>query len=95
MPQKMHDWTLRALNIDWGDGVARVEFDSPTGQAVLKAHGLQNLRLPKAEPWGPSVSVNKAEGPLELDGGLVRFAIEMQTGDLIEIVARSFELPAW
>ena len=94
MPPQVHDWTLRAVNVDWGEGVARVVFDSPTGRNHLRAHGLRNLHIPRAESWGPSVSVNEAQGPLEFEGGLVRFLIEMQSGDLIEIVARSFDLSA-
>ena len=93
MPLQMHDWTLRALNVDWGEGVACVEFDAPTGRSVLRAHGLQNLHIPRTESWAPSVSVNEARGPVGIEGGLVRFSIEMQTGDIIEIVARSFDLP--
>jgi hypothetical protein len=94
MTQQMHDWTLRAVNVDCGAGVVRVEFDAPKGRALLQAHGLHNLHIPRAESWGPSVSVNEAQGPLEVEGGLFRFSIEMQSGDLIEIVAHSFDLPA-
>ncbi len=93
MPLQMHDWTLRALNVDWGEGVASVEFGAPTGRSVLRAHGLHNLHIPRTESWGPSVSVNEAWGPVGIEGGLVRFSIEMQTGDVIELVARSFDLP--
>jgi hypothetical protein len=94
MPLQMHDWTLRVVNVDWGVGVVRVEFDAPTGRTVLQAHGLQDLHMPRTESWGPSVSVNEARGPVGLEGGLVRLSIEMQTGDVIEIVARSFDLPS-
>jgi hypothetical protein len=90
----MHDWTRRAVSVDWGNGVACVEFDTPTVRALLQAHGLQSLHIPRAEPWGASVSVNETHGPTEPEGGVVRFSIQMQSGDLIELVSRSFDIPA-
>ena len=93
MTQRMHDWTLRAVTVDCGAGVARLDFDAPGGRALLQAHGLHDLHIPRAESWGPSVSVSEARGPLEIDGGLLRFSIEMQSGDIVVIVARSFDIP--
>jgi hypothetical protein len=90
----MHDWTLLSVNVNWAEGSVSVAFDAPTGSAFLKANDLHDLRIPRVRNWGPSVSVYEAFGPSALDEGLTRFSIEMQTGDRIEIVARSFELPA-
>ena len=60
---------------------------------MLTAQGLVNIHVPKSEPWGRSVSVNEIRGPLKFDSELQKLTIEMQSGDCIEIVARSICLP--
>jgi hypothetical protein len=89
----MHDWTLRSLEVDWGAGEVRLCVDSPSGQTGVRAIDLYELRVPRAQAWGPSVSINSVDGPSPQEDGRVRVAIEMQSGDLIEIVARSIEMP--
>jgi hypothetical protein len=93
MPQQMHDWTLLSVHVNWGRGVVFLEFDTPTGPSSLQADGLHDLHVPRAESWGASVSVLAAYGPSVRDDGLATLSIEMQTGDRIEIVAHSFDLP--
>jgi len=86
-----------SVSVDWKAGMARLEFMPFGGGNVPKhivAKGLSDLRLPRKQPWGPSVSVNSCEGPVEIDGAY-RLSIEMQTGDQIEIVAARFEMPAF
>jgi hypothetical protein len=89
----MHDWTLRSLKVDWETGEVRLCVDSPSGHTSVRAFDLYDLRVPRAQAWGPSVSVNKVDGPSPQEGGRVHLAIEMQSGDLIQIVARSIEMP--
>jgi hypothetical protein len=89
----MHDWTLLSLEVDWGTGEVRLGVVSPSGQACIRAFDLYELRVPRARAWGPSVSINAVEGPSPQEDGWLRLAIEMQSGDLIEIVARSIEMP--
>jgi len=45
------------------------------------------------QPWGPSVSINKCDGPVAQESGGFRLVIEMQSGDEIELVARQFDMP--
>ena len=89
----MHDWTLLSLEVDWGDGEVRLCIKSPSGLTSIRAFDLYELRVPRARTWGPSVSINAVDGPSPQEDGRVRLAIEMQSGDLIEIVARSIEMP--
>lgn len=90
----MHDWSLLSLAVDWGTGEVQLSVQSPAGQSSIRALDLHELHVPRARAWGPSVSINTVDGPTPREDGLVRLAIEMQSGDLIEIVARSFEMPA-
>lgn len=60
---------------------------------VGPAFDLFELRVPRTQTWGSSVSINGVDGPSPQEEGRVRVAIEMQSGDLIEIVARSIEMP--
>jgi hypothetical protein len=89
----MHDWTLQSLIVDWGNGEVRVSIRAPDGQTDLRAAGLQELRIPRAQLWGQSSSINTVEGPIPLQNGLSCLKIEMQSGDQIEIVAGYFEMP--
>jgi hypothetical protein len=46
------------------------------------------------QEWGPSVSVNRVVGPTEYGDGLSHLALRMSSGDVIEVVAKVFDLPA-
>lgn len=90
----MHDWTLLTLTIDWMKGEAMITFKNCQSQEVfLIAEGLSDFRVPKREEWGKSVSVNEVEGPKALQNGKFYFSIEMQSGDKIELEARTISLP--
>lgn len=90
----MHDWTLLTIMVDWLDSTVRIAFRNRKSQEVfLMAEGLTNLRVPKREEWGGSVSVNEVDGPKVLQNGSLYFSIQMQSGDKIEMEARSISLP--
>jgi hypothetical protein len=59
----------------------------------LSATGIRKLRLPREFPWGFSDWISGIDGPNQISGGLLILKIEMQSGDVIEIVAEKFELP--
>jgi hypothetical protein len=88
----MHDWTLLSVSIDWDQGQARFDLRSPSGPRYILASEFLNLIVPRARPWGPSVSINTHVGPTAGKDGYLRLAIEMQSGDRIEIVARQIEI---
>jgi hypothetical protein len=90
----MHDWTFVALMVDWLNGVVTFTFkNSSSTEVFLVAEGLADLKVPKREDWGESVSVNEVKGPMVLENGNSYLAIEIQSGDKIELEARSISLP--
>jgi len=88
----MDDWTLESIHFDWASAVAELRLKSPRGQETITARGVHDIKTPHLSPWGPSVSVNTADGPKLVDGGLQYLNIEMQSGDVIEVSAPSFTL---
>ena len=90
---KMHDWSLLSVAVGWKTGEIEIGLSAPGGPTSIRAEGLQDLRIPRAYPWGPSISINEVRGPTAQPDGLARVEIEMQSGDLIEIIARSFRMP--
>lgn len=90
----MHDWTLVSLVIDWFKGMLTITFrNSNSDEVSLLAHGLADLKIPKKEEWGESVSVNEVEGLIILENGNHYLVIEMQSGDKIELEAKFISLP--
>jgi hypothetical protein len=89
----MHDWSFLSLLVSWRSGELEIGLQSPSGPASVCAQGLRDLRLPRERSWGPSVSVNAVRGPSVRPDGLSQLSIEMQTGDVIEIVAEAFSMP--
>ena len=90
----MHDWTLVSILFEWKS--ARVILAFRTGGSKsekLMAHGVSELHVPRLSDWGPSVSVNKVAGPSDNASGRRELEIEMQSGDHIQIVAKSFDFP--
>lgn len=90
----MHDWTLLALMVDWVSGSVTISFRNCQSQEVfLMAEGLSDLRIPRREEWGRSVSINEVDGPVVLQNGNYYLSIEIQSGDKIEIEAKSISFP--
>jgi hypothetical protein len=89
----MHDWSLLSLTVDWEIGDACIVVRSPSGHASIRASELRELHVPRHRPWGPSASINIVTGPLQGPDGHASLIIEMQSGDQIQIVARSIEMP--
>lgn len=88
----MHDWTLLSLRIDWESGEVLIVIRGPKGEDKIRASGALEIHVPRALPWGPSVSINAVTGPTVLENGLSSLDIEMQSGDTIKIVARFFNM---
>ena len=91
----MHDWTLMRIRLDWESGLLTIELRNPKSELVeLTANGLKSVLVPRREEWGPSISINKVEGPDSGENGEMRLRIQMQSGDTIELVAKHILLPA-
>lgn len=85
-----HDWTLIGLSVNWQIGELQIEMlDDASDRRIWIGNDLVSLVLPRQHPWGPSVSINKVEVTTG-DGVTARF--EMQSGDVIECVVKSFNL---
>jgi len=90
----MHDWILVSLKIDWLQGAIRITLRNNRSEDVfLVAEGFVDLKVPKREDWSKSVSINEVEGPSELDNGNFYLVIEIQSGDKIELEAKTIYLP--
>lgn len=90
----MHDWGLRSVLFDWETGRVTLSLRWDGSDKVLVASGVTDLHVPQLKGWGPSVYVLGVIGPAAtIDGGQQALEIEMQTGDVIRIVAASFEIP--
>jgi hypothetical protein len=89
---KLHDATLEKVEINWSAATATVSitmhWEEKFRSLEICARDYKQLNVPNAAPWGPSKSINKAEqNKLDRDSEL---RIEMQSGDVIYIVARDF-----
>jgi len=90
----MHDWTLVSILFEWKSARVILEFRTGGSKSEkLMAHGVFELHAPRFNDWGPSVSVNKVTGPSDNAPGRRALEIEMQSGDHIRIVAKSFDIP--
>jgi hypothetical protein len=90
----MHDWTLISVQFKWKAGRVVLSFRTPEAEvSSLVAEGVFDLHVPQKKDWGPSVSVNEIRGPSGNMSGRQKLEIEMQSGDVIEIEAVSFEFP--
>lgn len=91
----MHDWTLVRIWFDWQHARVTIDLEDLSFTVrTLVAEGVRELRVPKANEWGPSVSVNQvAEDEAEHGQGRC-LRIEMQSGDVIQLVAERIALSA-
>ena len=90
----MHDWILHSVTVHWETGETTLQLSWSARRYELKAHGMTDLKMPRSFAWGPSSSVNSANAPTPNADGTATLKVEMQSGDSIEIVAKSFSLPA-
>jgi hypothetical protein len=90
----MHDWTLVSVLVHWATGIVDITFKNEQSKVVqLIATGFINLHIPRQEDWGSSVSVNEVDGPRLLENGNSYLCLEIQSGDKIELEAKSISLP--
>jgi hypothetical protein len=91
---ELHDATLELIVVDWPLGSAELRLRSGTsGTLVLRVAGLTEITVPRNQPWGPSVSVNEIRS-LRCDVDSRRMEVEMQSGDVILLIGREFQLRA-
>ncbi len=83
----LHDATLSDLRLDWAQGECFVRV-SPVGSSkdgFLVFAGVREVGVPRKNPWGHSASINQFREPSP-----GTFEIEMQSGDILKVVATTW-----
>ena len=89
----MHDWTLIDISFTWSSGEAVLRVRNGASDIVsVRAIGVTNLVVPRLQDWGRSSSINELTGPEDIESRK-RLRLEIQSGDVIEILASDFHLP--
>ena len=89
----MHDWTLVSLNIDWEESTLVIKFLNNNSLPVdIIFNKIKFVNIPKWDEWGESVSVNQFN--LKDDTKYKYIEIEMQSGDVINIIANDVVMPS-
>lgn len=94
---ELHDATLLSVALDWRSGTAALHFRTANvsaPNAVISGIATRLLQCPREMMWGPSVSVNRTMFEESGVDGVPRLEIEMQTGDVIVLVAERIEFVA-
>jgi len=88
----LHDAPLTSIQIEWAEKVARLDLEHswPPIRGSLEFRGLQKFSTTLEDDWGPSALVYAVKTEQVDDG--VHVVIEMQSGDVIDILAKSYEL---
>ncbi|MGB7621436.1 MAG: hypothetical protein WBN92_03715 [Terriglobia bacterium] len=92
----LHDATLIDIRFEWEAAVVVLTLkvgESAIDTAVVEANGVTDLKCPHLMPWGRSKSVNSTSLKKEGDGQLL--AIEMQSGDTLEIFCREVKIKGY
>ena len=83
----LHDGVLRSIAVDWENArctlAVRVALQ---GDQSLVFTGLRRVTIPRDQPWGPSTCINSVRERSQSE-----FEIEMQSGDVLCILADHWE----
>ena len=92
----MHDWTVLSVQFEWVESTITIKLLNRNSQEVeLSVKGSKLLHIPKREDWGESSSVNEVIGPTLLENGNYYLAIEIQSGDKIELEGDDIIMPGF
>ncbi len=83
----IHDCTLIDITFNWKTAKLAIKVMDNLNERFLFFNEVNQLNLPRKFPWGESASINSLENNEE-----GRFNLEMQSGDNITILAKSFSL---
>lgn len=91
----LHDATLVAIHLTWAEGTCVLTLrHGQLSNCTLTFTGVSDLVLPRAQPWGPSHSIDSVSQ--RVNG---KYEIEMQSGDLFTIDANDVvfvsDVPVW
>lgn len=90
----MHDWTILSIVLDWTQGKLTIHLkDSMSQPQYILIEGLHLLNVPRNNEWGKSISINKVTGPSSTVYDCAVLEIEIQSGDVIHVEAKSIIMP--
>ena len=91
MPSKYRDHTFVDLLLAWEASTVTIRIKtSPAEVASIVVRGVVELHAPHNDSWGPSVFVYDLGVAKRLDGN-VTLSIQMQSGDVLEVIGSSVE----
>lgn len=94
---RLHDAVLREVSIMWGNDHVMISiapndrYMKDVSSFIIFGFDFTSVRCPKENPWGPSDFIDGATHDTNEDGPET-LKIKMQSGDVIEIQARTFQL---
>ncbi len=83
----LHDWTLESIEVNWPKRTVRIIVSGLNGKGEILAERFSGLTVPRLQEWGPSTSINTTHGPDKQGEQGCVFNIQMQTGDVIVVIA--------
>jgi hypothetical protein len=89
---RLHDATLKRIVFEFEENVCDITLALsavPPCTGEIRAVGILKLLLPRASPWGYSNSVNRVFLSENQSDGSSTLNIEMQSGDVLLIEAKS------
>jgi hypothetical protein len=88
--EQLHDSILTRFEFNWADATLSFYFNIGGASAIiiLVATGVSSCSFEKKSPWGPSVCVNEIN--IYNEGDNSKLTIEMQSGDVITALIKSF-----
>lgn len=95
----MHDWSIKNIHVSWKERRAVLDLVKYQGAPKLICEGVTNIKIPMVFDWGPTDCINETAPYLDVKDGILnvenwegKLSIEMQTGDVIEIEAKTITL---
>lgn len=85
---ELHDAILLDIQVTWSEARAILRFRVEGRVHSIIVDRIRDVHVRRELPWGPSISVNSAS-LIESPTGGVHLSIEMQSGDLIEVVGET------
>jgi hypothetical protein len=86
---KLHDAEINAMAFDWARKTFALDVTpmqmARSSPCRLLFSGVRSLAWTRNDEWGPSASIYNVETHVE--GDLQRFLIQMQSGDVIDVLA--------
>jgi hypothetical protein len=82
---QIHDSAVQSIFVDWETKSCVIKIDTAAGLMILHFFEVSKVTVPIEAPWGDSLCINSTNGFCAGE-----FKIEMQSGDVISIVAIRF-----